>query len=108
MKTQLYVKVINYNIVRSMTNKSETMFSTKMCIETFYIYPYISNKTDASYDISSEYVIGENCAYIHQTSYAYCGESNLNECRNCQRQGCTVIECGNDPSYEVIYTNIGR
>ena len=91
-----------------MTNKSETMFSTKMCIETFYIYPYVSNHTNASYDISSEYVIGENCAYIHQTPYAYCGESNLDECRNCQRQGCTIIECGMDPSYEVILNNKGK
>jgi hypothetical protein len=91
-----------------MTNISETIFSTKMCIEAFYLYPYFSNYTNASYDISSEYVIGENCAYIHQNSYAYCGESNLDECRNCERQGCTIIECGMDSSYNVYMVKIGK
>lgn len=84
-----------------MNEISETLFSTKMCLENFYLYPYIANPGNSSYDISTEYVIGGNCAYIHQTHYAYCGESNLGECRNCQRQGCTIIECGLDPSYEV-------
>lgn len=88
-------------IVREVTDRSEIKLSTKMCIGVLYIYARKASNIGsnrASFNISSEYVIGENCSYIHQNSFAYCGESNLDDCRNCRRQGCTVIECGNEYS----------
>ena len=73
-----------------------------MCIEAFYLYPYSETLNETSFELSTEYVIGGNCEYIHQNPFAYCGESNLDDCRNCLRQGCTIIQCGIDTTVELI------
>ena len=57
-----------------------------------------AGETKFSFKISSNYVSGGGCDYIHENAFAYCGESNLEECRNCKRPGCTVIQCGKEIS----------
>jgi hypothetical protein len=58
--------------------------------------PNPDNTIDYSFNLTAEYVLGENCSYIHQNAMSYCGESSLDDCKNCRRQGCTVIQCGNE------------
>jgi hypothetical protein len=68
-----------------------------MCVDSIYVYPIKdegTNSTESSLEISTEYVIGENCNFIHQNPFAYCAESNYDDCRHCRRQGCTIVECG--------------
>ena len=70
-----------------------------MCVGNLFIYAIKTpslEKKEGSFLISTDIVIGENCSYIHENKFAYCGESNLEDCKNCKRQGCTVIECGHD------------
>lgn len=79
-----------------------------MCVGSVYIVAHKSFSPEPevqpdapinySFEISSDYVFGENCSYIHETPFAYCGESNLEDCRACNRQGCTVIQCGREVS----------
>ena len=52
------------------------------------------NTEEYSFKISTDIITGENCSYIHENRLSYCGESDLDDCFNCKRQGCTVIECG--------------
>jgi hypothetical protein len=56
------------------------------------------DSTNYSFSISASYITGGSCMYIHENAFAYCGESNLDECRNCKRPGCNIIECGNEVS----------
>jgi hypothetical protein len=90
-------------------------FDSKMCIPTIYVNvqkafnsnPEADGTTEYSFEISSEYVSWGSCSYIHENAFAYCGESNLEDCRNCKRQGCTIVQCGNevkDKSFEVFVT----
>jgi hypothetical protein len=75
--------------------------STKMCVNYIYIYARRAEDTaaeDSSVNITADYVIGENCSYIHQNSASFCGGSNLDDCRKCLRPGCTIVECGNESS----------
>ncbi len=70
-----------------------------MCVGSIYIYVRKSQNFDnedknSSFRISSDYVSGGSCSYIHENSFAYCGESNLEDCRTCKRPGCTIIQCG--------------
>jgi hypothetical protein len=75
-----------------------------MCIGVIYINvrkayntdPETDGSTHYSFNISTSYITGGSCLYIHENAFAYCGESNLEECRNCRRPGCTVIECGTE------------
>lgn len=75
-----------------------------MCVGSIFIVvhksfspePEDDNTVNYSFVISSDYVKGENCSYIHETPFAYCGESDIDDCRNCKRQGCTVIQCGTE------------
>ena len=84
-----------------------------MCIKAIYINVKRSNfpKSDdnnstvveSSLNLSVDYMQGdsnENCKYIHETPFAFCGESNLDDCRNCRRPSCTVIQCGYEASSE--------
>ncbi len=70
-----------------------------MCVSNIYIYAikkFELENAEYSFNISTSIITGENCSYIHENKFAYCGESNLDDCKNCKRQGCTVIECGVD------------
>lgn len=74
-----------------------------MCINAIYInvrkaYNVSDSETPTKYNfkVSTSYITGGSCLYIHENSFAYCGESNIEDCRNCRRPGCTVIECGMD------------
>jgi hypothetical protein len=75
----------SYNYIGAeLNNKSELAFSSRMCISSLYIYLIKQDESaQSTVDISTDYVLGENCVFIHQTPYAYCGESNLEDCRNC-------------------------
>lgn len=78
-----------------------------MCLNTLYVYARKSDESileDSSINISVDYVVGENCSYIHQNSASFCGGSNLDDCRKCLRPGCTVIECGNEYSNRDVNT----
>ncbi len=83
-----------------MIKNSETIFDTKMCIGAIYINAQRSTNKEPneeySYEISTEYISWGSCSYIHEDAYAFCGESDLDECRNCKRHGCTIIDCGNE------------
>lgn len=75
-----------------------------MCIGTIYINVLRSTQAfnddtsakEYSYELSTEYISWGSCSYIHENAYAFCGESSLEDCRACKRQGCSVIQCGND------------
>jgi hypothetical protein len=68
-----------------------------MCVGTIYInVQRLAGYTESSYDLSTEYISWGSCSYIHENANAFCGESNLEDCRSCKRQGCTIIQCGND------------
>ncbi len=83
-----------------MTDFSQINFDTKMCVGTIYINALraegIDEKEEFSFDISTEYIRWGSCSYIHENANAFCGESNLDDCRTCKRQGCTIIQCGNE------------
>jgi len=78
-----------------------------MCVGNIYIYAYKNfdlENAEYNFSLSTNIVIGENCSYIHENKFAYCGESNLDDCRNCKRQGCSVIECGiDDPENDIAF-----
>ncbi len=72
-----------------------------MCVGAIYVNaqrlsPSSDSSIEYSYEISTEYINWGSCSYIHENAYAFCGESDLNDCRNCNRLGCTIIQCGND------------
>jgi hypothetical protein len=91
-------------------SKSEINLDTKMCINAVYINvrkayntePDSDNSTSFNFKISTSYITGGSCLYIHENAFAYCGESNLDDCRNCRRPGCTVIECGADNLEDLV------
>ena len=60
--------------------------------------PDADGSTKYSFSISTSYITGGSCLYIHENAFAYCGESNLDECRSCRKPGCTVIQCGSESS----------
>jgi hypothetical protein len=75
-----------------------------MCIGSLYVIvrksktpiPDEDGSIEYSFSLSASYVTGGSCLYIHENAFAYCGESNLDDCRNCKRPGCSVIECGQE------------
>lgn len=70
-----------------------------MCIRNLHIYVIKDNRIKSdnfSMNVSTQLITGENCSYIHENRLSYCGESNLDDCKNCKRQGCTVVECGRE------------
>ena len=71
-----------------------------MCVSNLHIYIVkdikVSPDEDFFYKISTNIITGENCSYIHENRLSYCGESDLDDCKSCKRQGCTVIECGEE------------
>lgn len=79
-----------------------------MCIPTVFISVRRSSNPELdtnglakySFGLSSDYVQGGSCSYIHENAFAYCGESSLEECRACNRPGCTVIQCGHESTEE--------
>ena len=88
-----------------------------MCVGAIYINAQRTSSSsdpsiEYSYEISTEYISWGSCSYIHENAFAFCGESDLNDCHNCKRQGCSIIECGNDviqngkESFVIIYLNI--
>jgi hypothetical protein len=91
-------------LVRSVVDSSQIKFDTKMCIGSIYINvkkafntsPESDGSTKFSFSLSTSYITGGSCLYIHENAFAYCGESNVEECRSCRKPGCTVIQCGSD------------
>ena len=103
--TQIFAKVKLYlYLVRTVNRKSVSHFDTKMCIGSLYVIVRRSKtpvqeedgSVEYSFSLSASYVTGGSCLYIHENAFAYCGESNLDDCRNCKRPGCSVIECGQE------------
>jgi hypothetical protein len=105
---QICQSILYLNIARSVSDNSETLFNTRLCVGSIYIYPVILDQegSKGSFEVTTDYINDENCIFAHQTTYAYCGESNLEECRNCQRQGCTIVECGVSQSRNVYIPNL--
>ena len=88
-----------------------------MCVNSIYI-TLINNNTNTSNSSLSSFIfyaefsstnqLSENCHYLTETKFAFCAQSDLDICRNCQRQGCHVIQCGKsttDNSYVSISTH---
>ena len=44
----------------------------------------------------------ENCGYTHQSAMGYCGESSIDDCKNCKWSGCNLIQCGNNVKKEFV------
>jgi hypothetical protein len=105
--------------------KSEINFDTKMCVNALYINvrkgfntePEENGATKFSMKVTSDYVAGGSCSYIHENAFSYCGETSLEDCRACKRPGCTVIQCGNEyteknslsvPKFVILLCNLFR
>lgn len=74
-------------------------FFTKHCFQKVYA-TIVSENTDtlniydSSFEIDSNFY-GEACFIKSETHLDYCGQSSIEDCRNCKRPGCSVVECGN-------------
>ena len=91
-----------------------------MCVNSIYITLINNNNNNSNSssslssfifyaEFSSTNQLSENCHYLTETKFAFCAQSDLDICRNCQRQGCHVIQCGKsttDNSYVHIYIYI--
>ena len=55
-------------------------------------------------EINSE---SEGCKLQEENSLSFCGQSDIEECRNCKRLSCTVIQCGsidkNNNNFNSLY-----
>lgn len=72
-----------------------------MCVfSIFVILEKDKIELNSSFEISTKYevnnTLNENCQYIHETPFAFCGESKINDCRNCLRESCSLIQCGQE------------
>lgn len=72
-----------------------------MCVfSIFIIFEKENYGKRSSFKISTNYILNnklnENCQYIHETPFAFCGESKLYDCRNCLRESCSLIQCGKE------------
>ena len=89
-----------------------------MCVNSIYITLINNNNNNSNSSSLSSFIfyaefsstnqLSENCHYLTETKFAFCAQSDLDICRNCQRQGCHVIQCGKsttDNSYVCISTH---
>lgn len=65
----------------------------------------------SSFEVNIDFIVNEitdDSQYIYETPFAFCGESNLEDCRNCGRPSCALIKCGyeelNDEQEEKFHT----
>ena len=77
---------------------NEFIFESRLCVHYFFIKLWAINESEKSqFKMDLNYVKNkkqENCKYIHENSFTYCGQSSLEECRNCKTINCAVIQCG--------------
>ena len=105
----------------------EIDFSTKMCLSSVIVYmikkevkvvpknntipnnnsSLLGNNTTivhtntSQFHVHSEYS-KENCGYAHQSTFGYCAESSIQDCRNCNWKGCSLIQCGNEVKKQFV------
>lgn len=82
----------------NISNNTKINFKSKYCTKKFYITLTPDNPDlESSIVLTTKYILTEgedNCIYRSENNFGYCGESSLNDCRNCKRTKCKVIECG--------------
>lgn len=77
-------------------------FFSRVCLKKIYIIVSNNNVTTSneeneehSFEIDSTFYNNEPCLYKEESHLHYCGQSSIEDCRSCKRQGCTIVECGN-------------
>ena len=98
-KNQIYVKVKNTlckYIVRSTTSSSQINFINSICVNSLYLLIQKENPNEDSSFIISVTFSTENksCHSLIETPFSYCGQSTLEDCRQCRRQSCSILQCG--------------
>ena len=67
-----------------------------MCVNSLYLLIQKENPNqDSSFTISVNFSTNNHsCLPIIENSFSYCGQSTLEDCRQCRRQSCSIIQCG--------------
>ena len=71
-------------------------YFSRICLNLVYILIEKENEEEeSSFLVESVFYNEEPCLLKTLTHLDYCGQSNMEDCRSCQRKGCSVINCGN-------------
>lgn len=67
-----------------------------MCVNSLYLLiQRDSDNEDSSFNISVQFNNeNKSCLSITENPFSYCGQSSLEDCRQCRRQSCSIIQCG--------------
>lgn len=95
MSKYFIIKIIQC-LVRSTNPKSMLKFTNAICVNSIYILIQREKENEpGSFNITVS--LDENkksCQYITENSYSHCGQSSIEDCRQCKRSSCSTIQCG--------------
>lgn len=95
--------IVNEKINNQTENETEIQKNIENETE---IKKNVENENISSFSIISKYFKGGSCVFRMPDKFAYCGESDLSVCANCQRHGCSVFQCVNSETNVFIIFKI--
>ena len=93
--------------MKYISNNSEIIFDTRRCVPSIYLIMEKENiNIESSFKITIKNIKlsqNEYCKYAPINSFIFCGAANITECRNCENEFCTLIQCGKEIENPINY-----